>query len=251
MRIDLNCDMGELALPENQDAALMPLVSSANIACGAHAGDTDLMIRTVALAMDHDVAIGAHPGYDDRANFGRLPMHLSADALRDLILRQLDALAAVVHRQGGRLHHMKPHGALYNQASADPTLAGQLADILWEFDPTLVLVGGASGALIEAGARRGLTVAREGFADRRYRDNGQLVSRQEPGAVLDAADSALAQAQALVTGQPLISWEGHPLTLTVDTLCLHGDGAQALPFARAIRHWLDQQGINVLPPQRP
>lgn len=248
MRMDLNCDLGELTGPANQDAELMPLISSANIACGAHAGDEDTMRRTVALALSHQVAIGAHPGYADPDHFGRRPMQLSDDELEALLRSQLIRLDAITRDLGGTLHHVKPHGALYNQASSDPTLATLIAATVKTFNPVLVLVGAAGGALIDAGQRAGLAVAREGFADRRYQADGLLVPRSHPHAVLESDEEALQQAKALVTGQPIQSVEGQPITLTIDTLCLHGDGPHALSFARRIRAWMNSQGIAPTPP---
>ncbi|MBY6018401.1 LamB/YcsF family protein [Halomonas denitrificans] len=254
MRIDLNCDVGELEGSANLDAELMRLISSANIACGAHAGNPALMRRTIALALEHGVAIGAHPGYEDRAHFGRRPLNLPADTLRDSLLSQLDSLAEAVAQQGGQLRHIKPHGALYNQAGADAELAARLAQWFKAFDPALILVGGAGGALLQAGRAIGLNVASEGFADRRYRDDGQLLSRQQPGAVLNDPDEALKQARALITGQPISSDTQQPVRLAIDTLCLHGDSPQALNFAQIIHHWLQQNGVQLaplVPSQRP
>ncbi len=250
LNCDLNCDLGELTGPANQDAALMPLISSANIACGAHAGDNDTMRRTVDLALAHRVAIGAHPGYADPEHFGRRPMQLAPDALEDLLLSQIARLDAIVRASGGQLHHVKPHGALYNQASADPALAAQIAAAVRAFNPSLVLVGAAGGALIAAGLEAGLSVAREGFADRRYQADGLLVPRSHPRALLESDREALQQARTLLRGDAIQSLEGPPIRLTIDTLCLHGDGPHALTFARRIRHWLDSIGVRPLPPGR-
>ncbi|MBY5990879.1 5-oxoprolinase subunit PxpA [Ferrimonas balearica] len=248
MHWDLNCDLGELSGEANQDAALMPFISSANIACGLHAGGPELMARTVALALAHGVAIGAHPGYDDRAHFGRRPQTLSAAQVRELILYQLGALEAIVRVQGGRLHHVKPHGALYNQAADDAELALAIATAVRDFDPSLVLVGLSGSALPQAGHDLGLAVAHEVFADRRYLANGRLVPRTESDALIETDDEALAQIQALAQEGRVTAREGHRVLLRADTLCLHGDGPHALAFAQKAHQFLTEQGIPLTPP---
>ena len=185
--IDLNCDLGESfgAWRMGDDAALLPLISSANIACGFHGGDPQIMARTVALAIEHDVAIGAHVSLPDLQGFGRREMRISTGEAHAMTLYQLGALHAFTRAAGTRLTHVKPHGALYNMAARDRALADAIADAVHQFDPTMRLVGLAGSALIDAGRTAGLSVAAEGFADRRYRADGSLQPRDESGAVID------------------------------------------------------------------
>jgi UPF0271 protein len=246
--IDLNADVGE---GYGQDAELMPLLSSANIACGWHAGDADTMRRTVRLALAYGVAIGAHPGYPDREHFGRREMYLPAATLYAAMLEQIGTLAEIVQAEGARLAHVKPHGALYNQAARDRTLAETLAAAVRECDPTLRLVGLAGGELIAAGRRAGLAVTAEAFADRRYQADGNLVPRSQPGALIENEAEALAQALALAQHGQAIAQDGSPLQLHADSLCLHGDSPHALAFARRIRQALERAGVAIQAPTRP
>lgn len=243
MQIDLNCDMGEL--PGDIDATLMPFITSASIACGLHAGDSDTMARTIALARQHGVAIGAHPGYADRANFGRREMHLDADALSNLLLYQLGAIRAICATQGVELTHVKLHGALYNQAAHDPTLATTIARVVRRFDPRLVLFGLAGSPGLLAMQAVGRHVAAEAFADRTYEADGRLRRRDLPDAVLTNPAAAATQALHIVQQGCIITHDGSRIAVQADTLCVHGDNPAAAQVLAAIRTALAEIGVSV------
>jgi UPF0271 protein len=233
--LQLNADVGE-GYPF--DAEILTLVDAANIACGGHTGDSDSMRATVKLAMANGCLIGAHPSFPDRANFGRLPMNMDATALTTSLIAQIQALKQICDEEGAAMFHVKPHGALYNQAAFDKELATCLIGAIQAVDSKLVLMGLAASPLLQWAREAGLQVQAEAFADRRYEADATLVSRQKPGAVIHNQAEALAQVQALMTGN-LVSIEGTPLRLTADTLCLHGDNPEALQFARRIRALLE------------
>jgi UPF0271 protein len=236
-RIDLNCDLGEGA---GQDTDLMPLITSANIACGAHAGDVDTMRETVELALKYKVAIGAHPSLSDRENFGRRELLVSPEEVRLLVLTQTRLLQIIARQCGAQVTHVKPHGALYNMAARDPVLAQAVARAVHETDPALILFGLAGSELITAGRACGLRVAGEIFADRAYRADGSLMPRNQPGAMI--ADSRVAIAQVLrLAGEEAVL----PAGRIADTVCLHGDGPQAVFFARKLREALAAARIEV------
>jgi len=234
--IDLNCDLGESfgAWRMGDDDAVMPYISSANIACGYHAGDPDTMRRTVALALRAKVAIGAHVSLPDLAGFGRREMRVSANEAHAMTLYQVGALAAFARAAGARLAHVKPHGALYNMAARDAALADAIARAVHAFDPALQLVGLAGSELPRAGERAGLAVAHEAFADRRYEADGSLVSRREADAVIHDVDAAVAQALALARGEAISARSGVPLRVRADTICVHGDRVDAGAFAHRL-----------------
>lgn len=233
--IDLNCDLGEGA---GCDAALMPLITSANIACGAHAGDAATMRATVALARAQGVAVGAHPGFADRANFGRVEHTLSAGALHALVTGQIEAL-----RELGPVRHVKPHGALYNLAARDRAVAEVIAEAVYSCDPNLVLFGLAGSELVRAGQARGLRVANEVFADRTYQADGSLTPRARSDALI--TDEAVAVAQVIRMVREGVVWatDGTSVAVVADTVCLHGDGAYAVAFARRLGAELRAAGI--------
>lgn len=242
-RIDFNCDLGEGC---GHDAAIVPYISSASIACGAHAGDDASMRETLQLCRRHGVAAGAHPGYADREHFGRHELPMSPNDIATLVRRQLDRLALVANEEDMRLSHVKPHGALYNLAARDRTVADAIALAVAEFDASLILFGLSGSALTAAGSAAGLRMAHEVFAERGYADDGQLVSRAAPGAVLESLDAAIAQARALATSGTVTSVDGYRLVLRADTLCLHGDRADAAAFARSLRRALEADGVRIL-----
>ena len=242
MHIDLNADLGEGA---GNDEALLKLVSSANIACGWHAGDAVTMRQCVGWALANGVAIGAHPSFPDRANFGRSEMHLPPQDIVAGVLYQIGALAAIVRAEGGALSHVKPHGALYNQAAQDPVLADAVCEAVRRFDPRLKLVGLAGSRMIEAARRAGLTPIEEVFADRGYNPDGSLVSRKLPGALIEDEEQALAQTLSLVRDRQVTAIDGSSVSVNAQSVCLHGDGAHALSFARRIHERLAQEGITV------
>jgi len=241
MHVDLNADLGEGA-PD--DAELLALVSSANIACGWHAGDARLMQATVAAALERGVAIGAHPSYPDRENFGRSEMQLSPEQVRADVIYQVGALDALVRAAGGRLHHVKPHGALYNQAARDPALASAIAAAVLDINPSLAIYGLAGGELLEAAEHAGLRAVAEVFADRGYRADGSLVPRSQPGALIHDTDEAVARTLRMVREGVVRAVSGEIVPLRAQTICLHGDGPHALAFARAIRQALNQAGVE-------
>jgi UPF0271 protein len=248
--IDLNCDLGESfgAWTMGADAAVMPYITSANIACGFHAGDPDTMRRTLELAAHAEVAIGAHVSLPDLVGFGRREMRVSAEETYAMTLYQIGALAAFARAAGTRLRHVKPHGALYNMAARDAALATAIAQAVRDFDATLILVGLCASELPRAGLRAGLGVAHEAFADRRYESDGTLTPRREPDAVIDDVDFAVAQALAIVTRGEVTTRTGATLALNADTLCVHGDRADAATFARRLHEALGAAGIAVRAP---
>lgn len=239
-RIDLNCDMGESfgAWTMGADAAVMPWVSSVNIACGFHAGDPTIMRETVAAAVAAGVAIGAHVGLPDLAGFGRRAMAVSAQQVYDFTVVQIGALQAVARAQGAELTHMKPHGALYHMAEDDVAIGEALARAVRDVDPSLRLVGRANGALVQYGKAAGLAITQEVFADRRYQSNGHLVPRSQPGAVLDDPDAAAEQAIALALHGVVSADDGSILSLRADSICIHGDRHDAPTFAKIVHQRL-------------
>lgn len=248
VRIDLNADVGEGL--DAVDAALLSLVTSANICCGAHAGDAETMARTVGLALQHGVAIGAHPGYPDREGFGRREMPMTPDQLAGEMERQLTDLADVVQRAGGVIRHVKPHGALYNRAATDLALARILAGAVRRFSSDLVLVGLADSRLLEAGRAAGLATAAEGFADRAYEPDGSLRPRSRPGALHADAGAVAAQAVSIARDGRVRLEDGAWLPVRADTLCLHSDSPGAVANARAVRRALRDAGVEVAALQR-
>jgi UPF0271 protein len=242
LRLDLNCDLGEGA---GQDAALMPLVTSANIACGAHAGDATTMRATVELALQQRVAIGAHPGFADRANFGRRELALSPREVGTLVLEQTRALQEIARAAGGWVTHVKPHGALYNLAAREANVARAIAAAVRECDAQLVLFGLAGSWSITAARECGLRVASEVFADRTYQPDGSLTPRSQPNALITDEAEAVAQVLRMVRERRVRTVTGADVTIEADTVCLHGDGAHAVAFARRLRAELAAAQIEV------
>ena len=249
-RIDLNCDLGESfgSWRMGDDAALLKLVSSANIACGFHAGDPDIMRATVAQAAAHGVAIGAHVSLHDLQGFGRREMRVTPAEAHALVLYQIGALHAFARAAGTRVSHVKPHGALYNMAARDRTLADAIAQAVRDFDPQLRLFGLAGSLSLDAARAIGLPLAAEAFADRRYRADGSLQPRQEPGAVIDDDALATAQAVAIARDGAVEAVDGRRVPLHADTLCLHGDGAHAASLAARLRGALETAGLRIAAP---
>lgn len=248
-RIDLNCDMGESfgAYQLGNDEQILEFVTSANVACGYHAGDPTVMRETVRMALQKEVAIGAHPGYRDLQGFGRRFMNLSAEEAHDMVVYQIGALATFVVAEGGKLQHVKAHGALYNAAAVDAPLAEAIARAVNSVDPGLILFGLSGSELITAGQRIGLRTASEAFADRTYQSDGTLTSRRRPDALIDDHDIAVEQSIRLAKEGRVRSQEGSDVEVRADTICIHGDGPHALPFAKAIRGRLESAGIEVKP----
>jgi len=235
--IDLNCDVGEGA---GFDAELMPLITSANIACGAHAGDVATMRATMALARRHGVAVGAHPGFADRENFGRRELRLTPAEITELVRAQVAALAAL-----GEIGHIKPHGALYNLAARDRVVAEAIVAGIRAVDPRLKLWALAGGALLQAGRDRGLTVASEVFADRTYQADGTLTPRTRPDALVEDEGVAVAQVLRMLREGMVRATDGSEVKIEVDTVCLHGDAPQAVAFAGRLRRELAAAGVGV------
>lgn len=238
MKIDLNCDMGEKI---GNDENIMPYITSANIACGFHAGDADTMRETVRLAKRFGVAVGAHPSWRDRDGFGRREMSLPEGEVEALVREQVEALAAIARAEGVKLRHVKPHGALYNQAAKDRELANAIARAVKTISGELVLVGLAGSGLVEAGIEVGLRVANEGFPDRNYNPDGTLVSRKEPHAIIGSPEEVVRQAVELA--QNGINLGGR--RVYVDTLCLHGDHPRAAENAQSVQESLRNFGVEL------
>jgi UPF0271 protein len=246
-RLDLNSDMGESFGPwrMGDDEAVLAHVTSANIACGFHAGDARMMQHTVRLAHARGVAIGAHPSLPDLQGFGRREMKVAAQEVYDDVLYQIGALAGICRASGARLHHVKPHGALYNMAARDPALADAIARAVRDFDAQLVLYGLAGSQLIAAARRAGLRAASEVFADRTYQPDGSLTPRSRPDAMIGDAGRALAQVEQMVKQGQVVATDDSVVSIQADTLCIHGDQPGAATFAREIGRALQEWGVEV------
>jgi UPF0271 protein len=247
--IDLNADLGESfgAYRLGSDEEIMPYITSANIACGLHAGDPLVMERTVDLALQHGVAIGAHPGFPDLAGFGRRVMQLSPDEVETNVLYQLGALYAFVRARGATLAHVKPHGALYNVAAADGRVAAAIAKAVKRFDSQLIVVCLPNSVAADAAQERGLRVAFEGFADRAYNPDGSLVARHLPGAVIHDHALVVTRALRMVREGKVEACDGEDIAMRVDTICVHGDTAGAPRLAAGLRAAFAEAGISVSP----
>lgn len=242
MKIDFNADLGESCA---SDRALLQLVSSANIACGFHAGDAATMLQSVRWAQEFGVAIGAHPSFPDRENFGRTAMQLPAETVYAQVVYQVGALKALAESEGAKLVHVKPHGMLYNQSARDPLLADAIARAVKAVDAGLILVGLANSVSIEVAKRVGLKTRQEVFADRGYQADGALVPRGQPGAMIDSEDRAIAQTLAMVQQGRVQSVDGQWVALQAESVCLHGDGEHALNFARRLHQAFASENITV------
>lgn len=245
-RIDLNSDMGERDTPEGlaTDADLIPLITSVNIACGGHAGTPALMRRTAHLAAQHGVALGAHPGFHDPEHFGRAERTVAPHDIESLVVDQIAALADVLAQDRLTLRHVKPHGALYHMAGADPEIAGAIVNAVRAIDPNLLLYVLAGSILAQAAQATGLTVVHEAFADRAYRADGSLVPRTETGAVLQAAADVRRQLRQLMKGS-VTSIDGTVVLVKADSLCVHADTPHALSLARMIRQEFEAAGVRL------
>ena len=247
VNIDINCDMGESFGPWKMgaDAEVMPNITSANVACGAHAGDPGVMRRTIRAAKEHGVAVGAHPGFADLQGFGRREMQADPAEVEDSLIAQIGALAAMARAEAAPLRHVKAHGALYNMAARDRKLADAVARAIKAFDASLVMFGLPKSPLIEAGIAAGLRVAAEGFADRSYEPDGSLTPRSRPGAVIHDAAVVVDRAVRMVRDGVVLTSEGREIPLKVDTICVHGDTPGAPDLTRRIRAGLEAAGISV------
>jgi len=252
VQIDLNADVGESfgAYSYGDDEGVLPCVSSANIACGFHAGDPAVMRRTLQLAERHGIAAGAHPGFPDLPGFGRRDMHISTAELESIVAYQIGALAAVAATEGARLSHVKPHGALYNMSARDAAMADAIARAVSAVDATLVLFGLSGSQLIAAGERAGLRVASEVFADRGYWPDGSLAPRGTPGAIITEVAEVVRRGVGMATGQGVTCVDGTMIRVKAETICIHGDTPGAAALARAVRAALTAAGIDVVSPGR-
>jgi UPF0271 protein len=249
MHIDLNSDVGESfgAYRIGADADLVPHVTSVNVACGFHGGDPGVMRETVRLARAAGASVGAHPGFPDLVGFGRRELRASPRDVEDMVVYQIGALAAIAHAESVALAHVKAHGALYNMAARDRSLADAIAAAVRAVDPSLVLFGLPGSELIRAGEAAGLAVASEGFADRAYAPDGSLASRAVPGSVLHDAEVVVRRAIEMVAHGRVVATDGSELTFRVDTLCVHGDTPGAADLARQLRAGLHRHGVDVQP----
>ena len=247
MRIDLNSDLGESfgPWPMGQDATLMPSISSANVACGFHAGDPGAMRATVAMAKAHGVAVGAHPGFPDLVGFGRREMKATPQEVEDFVVYQVAALVGVAAAQGVRLQHVKAHGALYTMACRDRSLADAIARAVASLDRSLILFGLPNSELLRAGEAAGLRVAAEAFADRAYENDGSLAARSKPGSVIHDTAVVVARAVRMAKSGDVVSLDGSVITLNAQTICLHGDTPGASMLAAQVRKGLEAAGVSV------
>jgi 5-oxoprolinase (ATP-hydrolysing) subunit A len=245
--VDLNCDMGESTASQKigADELIMPLISSANIACGYHGGDPEVIAATIGLAKKNQVAIGAHPSFPDRENFGRTEMELDPQAIRNIIIYQVSAMKGMAASMNAVLTHVKPHGALYNMAARRQDYAEAIANAVMTIDPKLVLFGLAGSKMLSVAAEIGLTTCAEVFADRSYQDDGSLTPRTQPGAMIKDVQQAVQQVVGMVKEGRVRSMNGRWIELKADTVCIHGDTPGAAEYAKAIRHGLEEAGIII------
>ena len=242
--IDINCDLGE---GWGNDELIMPYISSANIACGYHAGDERTMKQTIELCKKYSVAVGAHPSYPDRENFGRTDMQLHPGEIYEMIVKQINALEKIAAAADVPIHHVKPHGALCNMAARDKGLAPFVALAILDTNSKYLLYGLSGSYLIKEGKTLGLKIVNEVFGDRTYKDDGSLTSRNKPGALIENADAAIAQVLQMVKEGTVTSVTGKKVPIVAETICIHGDGEHAVEFARAIHTALKKEGIEIRP----
>lgn len=245
--VDLNCDMGEGfgAYKMGNDQELLKYISSANIACGFHAGDPSTMRQTVMMALEQNVGIGAHPGFQDLVGFGRRNITITPREVYDLVVYQIGALNAFVQSEGGKLQHVKPHGALYNMAAKDDALAAAIAEAIYKVEPELILFGLAGSQLINAGKKIGLSTASEVFSDRTYQMDGTLTPRSHPNALVAGHEAAIQQVIRMVKQGKVTSIDGTNISISAQTICIHGDGEHALHYAKMISTALNKAGITI------
>lgn len=246
-KVDLNCDMGESfgVYRIGNDEAILDYITSANIACGFHAGDPATMRKTVQLALEKNVGIGAHPGLQDLVGFGRRNISLSPPEAYELVVYQIGALSGFIQAEGGRMQHVKAHGALYNMAAQNAGLSEAIAEAVYNIDPELILFGLSGSELVKAGQNIGLRTANEVFSDRTYQADGSLTPRTQSNALITDTDTALEQVIRMVKEQKVISAQQQEIQIKADTICIHGDGATALDFAAAISGSLALAGIDI------
>lgn len=247
-KIDLNCDLGESTLnkPILSDESIIKLITSANIACGFHAGSPTVMKNTVALCKRYGVNVGAHPSFYDREDFGRKQMELPFEDIKNLITYQVGALNAFCKDEGVKLNHVKPHGALYNMAAKDEKTALAIVEGIYSVNPDLILMGLSGSVMLEVAKSKGLKVASEVFADRAYEDDGSLVARSKQGAMITDEDEAVKRVIKMIKTNKVTSISGKEITINPDTVCVHGDGEKALLFVQKIKSALEEENIKIL-----
>ncbi|HRJ31602.1 MAG TPA: 5-oxoprolinase subunit PxpA [Cyclobacteriaceae bacterium] len=245
MTIDLNCDMGE-GMPN--DAAIMPYISSANIACGYHAGDEATIRATIDLCLTYGVAIGAHPGFNDKKNFGRVPVQLTADELYQLVWKQLEIMETICKERRVKLHHVKPHGALYNMAARDKAMSNTIAQAVKDFNPDLVYYGLSGSVMVSEARVLGLKTMHEVFADRTYQADGTLTPRSQAKALIEMSEDAINQILQMLMENSVKAINGGVIPIKADTICIHGDGKHPVEFARQLNNLLKMKGFKILPP---
>ncbi len=247
--IDLNSDLGESfgAYKIGRDEEIIPLVSSANVACGFHAGDPSIMAKTVKLCKESNGAIGAHPGFHDIVGFGRRNMNVAPEDVKNMIIYQVGALDAFCKAAGVKPQHVKPHGALYNMAAKDAALAKAICEGIYEYNSSLILLGLANSEMIAQAKKTGLPYAAEVFADRAYEDDGTLVARTKPGSMIKDEDEAVSRVVGMIKKHTVKSINGNEIEICPDSVCVHGDSEKALVFVRKIRSALEKEGIAVKP----
>ncbi|MGM9532316.1 LamB/YcsF family protein [Intestinibacter sp.] len=249
LKVDLNCDLGESfgRYKLGLDEEIIPLISSANVACGFHASDPVVMQKTIKMAKKSDIQVGAHPGFLDLMGFGRRNMDISTEEAKAYVKYQLGALYAFCKGENMEIQHVKPHGALYNMAGKNYDLAKAICEAIYEFDKNIILLGLSGSQLIKAGEDTGLRVAREVFADRAYEDDGSLRARSKEGAVITDENIAIDRVVKMVKENKVTSYSGKEIEIYADSICVHGDGVKALEFVRKIRERLISEGIEILP----
>ncbi|MFD0049958.1 LamB/YcsF family protein [Actinomycetes bacterium NPDC127524] len=252
LTIDLNCDLGESfgRYDIGNDKEILDIVSSANIACGYHAGDPTVMRKTVNLALKKNAKIGAHPGFNDLAGFGRREIKMAPQEIFDLMIYQIGAIQGFVKAAGGRLNHVKPHGALYNMAARDLLYARAIAEAVYKIQPDLILYGLAGSELIKAGKELGIHTANEVFADRTYQRNGSLTPRTQENSMIEDKDLAVSNVLSMIKNKKVKIHDGSYIPIEADTICIHGDGPSALLFAVQIKKALELEGIEIRGIQR-
>lgn len=247
MKVDLNCDLGEAFgnYSFGGDEQIIPLITSANVACGFHAGNQHVMNQTIKLAKEHDIGIGAHPGLPDLQGFGRRNMDLSPDEIYDIVIYQLGALSGFCKIHNVKINHVKPHGALYQMGARDKDIAHAIAQAVYDFDASLYYVGLSNTLLISEAKNIGLKTASEVFADRRYEDDGQLVSRKADDALITDTKEAIAQVVKMVKSKSVTTKNNREIDIEADTICVHGDGVRALEFVSEIKERLSKEGVSI------
>lgn len=248
-KIDLNSDLGESfgAYKIGSDASVIPLISSANVACGFHAGDPVVMAKTVALCKESGCALGAHPGYPDLVGFGRRNLAVSPAEAMTMTTYQIGALDAFCKAAGIKMQHVKPHGAMYNMAAKDAALAKAICEAIYEYDKNLILMGLAGSQMLVQAKEMGLKCAAEVFADRAYEEDGTLVARSKPGSMIEDEEEAVARVIRMIKEGKVTAITGKDIEITADSVCVHGDGPKALAFVEKLRNAFAAEGIEIVP----